>query len=134
MVRRAAVLGLAALGSALVAAALSPRAPAERLLHARGRPVATAYVFFNSLCSGCRAELPRVRTWLASHPRYEPVGVAFREDARSARRFGERYGLPVRVVADRQGRLGRRLGVRLLVQVVVVRDGRVTDRYRPEAA
>lgn len=111
--------------------AATPSSTPVQLLHAQGKPTATAYVFFNSLCSGCRTELPEVRVWLTAHPRYEPVGVGFREQAAVSAHASARYGLPIRYISDPQGRFSYAHGVHVLVRVVVIRNGRVIARYQP---
>ncbi|HVN62129.1 MAG TPA: hypothetical protein VMT59_12745 [Gaiellaceae bacterium] len=96
-------------------------------------PRATAYVFFSSMCTGCRAEMPAVYAWLGRHPQLREIGVGYRETAAQGRKFAAEVGFGAPVIGDPAAELGRRYAVHELVQIVVVRDGRVLMRYQPPA-
>lgn len=101
---------------------------------AGSRQPATAYVFFNSFCLGCRQEAPDAAAWVAAHPAYRPVAAGFMETAAAgARRFEEDAGWRYPLRLDPRGQLGRRLGVRALISIVVVRGHTVVARYEPVA-
>jgi peroxiredoxin len=98
------------------------------------RQPATAYVFFNSFCLGCKQEAPDAAAWVVAHPAYRPVAVGFMErSAAGARRFEEAAGWRYPLRLDPRGQLGRRLGVSELISIIVVRGQSVIARYKPKA-
>ncbi len=94
--------------------------------------------FWATWCVPCLQAFPEVQKL---HEEFAPRGVEFvavslRENPDDVRRFIERTGYTVRVVADTDGAIGSRYGVMAIPSIVVVgQDGRVeliTVGHSPE--
>ena len=83
-----------------------------------------------SWCIPCRAEHPQLER-LATDPRFQLVGINYRDSAENARRFLGRYGNPfVAVGVDSGGRAAIEWGVYGVPETFLIgRDGRILYKH-----
>jgi thiol-disulfide isomerase/thioredoxin len=90
----------------------------------RGRPLVINV--WASWCTGCRAEAPDIKRFTETHPQVGFLGIDVTDTPAAARDFVARYGWTHPSIADPQGRLAARLGLRGLPTTVFVRaDGTI---------
>jgi peroxiredoxin len=131
---RRRLLALAAVACGATAGLLGPHAVRGGETRPPLRADGTrALVFFNSLCIGCREQAPEVAAWLDRHADLPVLGISYMEKQKDGAEFARKVSWRFDVVGDPRGRIGRRYQVERLDTILVVRRGRILQRYLPPA-